>query len=440
MIISDMVGIVADDLTEANEAALQFHLRGANSQILLDFEQGSTRNVKNTQVWAVSTATRNQDPKFACEEVVKATKYFLDNLNLDYFFKKISSTLNGNIGVETLAMLETLELDAAIIIPAYPSENKVTVGGYQLIKGQPIERTEYARDVMNQLHESHVPTLIKRQLGEEKSELVGTLELQTIMKGAGPVLQKIHDLVKAGKKLIVADAVSITDIEQVVLACKKSNLRFLPVGTSATAQVLGNVWLPPLENQLSVKSIPQMPKLILSGTGTQTTITQLEVLDKSEDYDNTYFIELDMSTILNGVRDDFVERVVNNLSENNIVAVTASNLIKNFDGFSDDSLNADMTKAKLLEHVSAFLAELTSAVTNKKEVILITLGGETSFKCCQAINTNQLQIIDEIAPLVALTLDHKAQWIVSKSGHIGSSNALIEILNYFKQHEPVDEV
>ena len=216
MIISDMVGIVADDLTEANEAALQFHLRGANSQILLDFEQGSTRNVKNTQVWAVSTATRNQDPVFAHDEVVKATKYFLDNLSLDYFFKKISSTLNGNIGVETFAMLETLEWDAAIIIPAYPSENKITVGGYQLIKGQPIERTEYARDVMNQLHESHVPTLIKRQLGEEKAELVGTLELQTIMKGAGPVLQKIHELVRMGKKLIVADAVSITDIEQVV--------------------------------------------------------------------------------------------------------------------------------------------------------------------------------------------------------------------------------
>ena len=428
MIISDMVGIVADDLTEANEAALQFHLRGANSQILLDFEQGSTRNVKNTQVWAVSTATRNQDPVFAHDEVVKATKYFLDNLSLDYFFKKISSTLNGNIGVETFAMLETLEWDAAIIIPAYPSENKITVGGYQLIKGQPIERTEYARDVMNQLHESHVPTLIKRQLGEEKAELVGTLELQTIMKGAGPVLQKIHELV------------TITDIEQVILACKKSNLRFLPVGTSATAQVLGNVWLPPLENQLTVKSIQQMPKLILSGTGTQTTITQLEVLDKSEDYDNTYFIELDMNTVLGGVRDDFVERVVNNLGENNIVAVTASNLIKNFDGFSDDSLNADMTKSKLLEHVSAFLGELTNAVTSRKEVILITLGGETSFKCCQAINSNQLQIIDEIAPLVALTLDHKAQWIVSKSGHIGNSNSLIEILNYFEQHKPEDEV
>ena len=430
MIISDMIGIVADDLTEANEAALQFHLRGANSQILLDFEQGSPKNVKNTQVWAVSTATRNKEPEFAKEEVKKATQHFLDNLSLDYFFKKISSTLNGNIGVETLAMLETLDWDAAIIIPAYPSENKITVGGYQLIKGQPIERTEYARDVMNQLHESHVPTMLKKQLGAENAELIGTLELQTIMKGAGPILQKVHELVKAGKKLIVADSVSITDIEQVVLACKKSNLRFLPVGTSATAQVLGNVWLPPLENQFTVKSIPQLPKLILSGTGTQTTITQLEVLDKSEDYDNTYFIDLDMNTVLGGVREDFVERIVNNLGENNI---------KNFDGFSDDSLNADMTKPKLLEHVSAFLGELTNIVTGKKDVILITLGGETSFKCCQAINSNQLQIMDEIAPLVALTLDHKAQWIVSKSGHIGSSNALIEILKYFEQHEPEDE-
>ncbi len=86
MIISDMIGIIADDLTDANETALQFHLRGANSQILLNFES-SPQNVKNTQVWAVSTATRNQSAEFAKSEVQKATQLFLDNLNLDYFFK-----------------------------------------------------------------------------------------------------------------------------------------------------------------------------------------------------------------------------------------------------------------------------------------------------------------------------------------------------------------
>lgn len=434
MIISDMIGIIADDLTDAEETALQFHLKGANCQILLDFDS-SPQNIKNTQVWAVSTATRNKPADFAYEEVKRASQLFLESLNLDYFFKKIDSALTGNIGVETLAMLEALEWDAAVIIPACPSENKITVGGYQLVKGQPIERTEYARDNINPLFESHVPTMLKKQLGEEKSNLVALLDLQTIMKGAGPILQKLNTLVKEGKKLIIADAVSNTDIEQIVLAAKKSDLKFLPAGTTAIAQILGRVWLPPKEQEQEEKLIQDLPKLILSGTGTKTTINQLEFLEESEEYENKYFVELDMQTILGGVNINFAEKIINKLGENNIVVINASNLINNFDGFSDDSLNADMTKSKLIEHICAFLSELTKIIVAEKEIILITLGGETSYKCCTEINSNQLQIIDEVIPAVALTLDHKAQWIVSKSGHIGNEHALIDILNYFEKHK-----
>lgn len=433
MIISDMIGIIADDLTDVEETALQFHLKGANSQILLDFNS-SPQNVKNSQVWAVSTATRNKPIDFAYEEVKKATQQFLDNLNLDYFFKKIDSALTGHIGIESLAMLEVLGWDAAVIIPACPSRNKITVGGYQLIKGQPIERTEYARDNLNPLYESHVPTMVKKQLGQERADFVATLDLQTVMKGAGPILQKINTFAKEGKKLIIADAVSIVDIEQIVLAMEKSELKILPVGTTSLAQVLGNIWLQPIETIPTEKYIPEMPKLILSGTGTQTTINQLEHLETSEDFENKYFVELDMNTVLGGVNKTFVDNIVNKLGENNIVVINASNLINNFDGFSDDSLNADMTKYKLTEHVSVFLAELTKEVVSQKEVILITLGGETSYKCCTEINSNQLQIIDEVVPAVALTLDHKAQWIISKSGHIGSENSLVEILHYIQKH------
>ncbi len=433
MIISDMIGIIADDLTDVEETALQFHLKGANSQILLDFNS-SPQNVKNSQVWAVSTATRNKPIDFAYEEVKKATQQFLDNLNLDYFFKKIDSALTGHIGIESLAMLDVLGWDAAVIVPACPSRNKITVGGYQLIKGQPIERTEYARDNLNPLYESHVPTMVKKQLGQERADLVATLDLQTIMKGAGPILQKINTFAKEGKKLIIADAVSIVDIEQIVLAMEKSELKILPVGTTSLAQVLGNIWLQPIKTIPTEKYIPEMPKLILSGTGTQTTINQLEHLEASEDFENKYFVELDMNTVLGGVNKNFVDNIVNKLGENNIVVINASNLINNFDGFSDDSLNADMTKYKLTEHVSVFLAELTKEVVSQKEVILITLGGETSYKCCTEINSNQLQIIDEVVPAVALTLDHKAQWIISKSGHIGSENSLVEILHYIQKH------
>lgn len=434
MFISSLIGIIADDLTGANDTALQFHLRGSNTQILLDYE-AYLQNIKTAQTWAISTETRNVAPEIAYSKVKAATSIFIEKLNLELFYKKIDSTLRGNIAVETLAMLEVLGWDAAVVIPAFPSENRTTVGGYHLLKGIPIERTEFARDVHSPIFESHIPTLLKTQLSEENKDIVGLIELSTIMNGAGPILLKINELIEQGKKLIVADSVSITDIEQVVLAINKSDYKILPAGSAACAQVLGNIWLPEMTNQHISKTIPELPKLIISGSATQVTENQLKKLSDSEDFDNTYFIDLDLNTILADVSNELVERIINNLGQNNIVVVNTSYLIKDFDGFSDDSLDAGLTRPKLASKITDFLAKLTKIVVNRRDVILITLGGETSFKCCSAIESLQLQLVDEVAPAIALSIDHKAQWIVAKSGNLGTSNTLIDILKYFETHE-----
>lgn len=434
MFMSNLIGIIADDLTGANDTALQFHLRGSNTQILLDYE-AYLQNTKNSQTWAISTETRNVDSETAYSKVKSATKTVIDKLNLEFFYKKIDSTLRGNIAVETLAMLEVLNWDAALIIPAFPSEGRTTVGGYHLLKGVPIERTEVARDVHSPIFESHIPTLLKSQLDEDKKDIVGLIELSTIMKGAGPILFKLNELISQGKKLIVADSVSITDIEQIVLAINKSDYNILPAGSAACAQVLGNIWLPEMKNQHVQKTIPELPKLIVSGSATQLTETQIKKLSDSDDFDNTYFINLDLKTILEGVNDDLVTRVINNLGQNNIVIVNTSYLIKDFDGFSDECLDAGLTKSKLASQITDFLADLTRIVVSRRDVILITLGGETSYKCCHAIDSLQLQLVDEVAPSIALSIDHKAQWIVAKSGNLGTTNTLIDILKYFEKHE-----
>lgn len=434
MIISNLIGIIADDLTGANDTALQFHLRGSNTQILLTHE-AELQNAKNTQTWALSTETRNVPANEAYQKVKIATQTLIDKLKLEFFYKKIDSTLRGNIAVETLAMLEVLNWDAAIVVPAFPAEGRTTVGGYHLLKGVPIERTEMARDIHSPIFESHIPTLLKSQLDEEQKDLVGSIELSTIMKGAGPILFKINDLIKQGKKLIVADAVSITDIEQIVLAINKSDYNILPTGSAACAQVLGNVWLPELKNQHIAKTIPELPKLVISGSATQITANQIAKLADSDDFENTYFIDLDIKTILAGPTEALVDRVVNNLGQKNIVVVHTSNTLKEFDGFSDESLNAGLTKGKLAFIITDFLANLTKAVVNKRDVILITLGGETSYKCCSAIDSMQLQLVDEVAPAIALSIDNKAQWVVVKSGNLGTSNTLIDILKYFEQYE-----
>lgn len=434
MIISNLIGVIADDLTGANETALQFHLRGANTQILLDYE-GYLQNIKNAQTWAISTETRNVPSEVAYEKVKCATKACVEKLNLEFFYKKIDSTLRGNIAVETLAMLDVLNWDAAVIIPAFPAEGRITVGGYHLLKGVPIERTELARDVHFPIFESHIPTLLKSQLDDEKKDLVGLIELSTVMNGAGPILMKINEFISQGKKLIISDAVSITDIEQIVLAINKSEYNILPTGAAACAQVLGNIWLPESKSQHIPKTIPSLPKFVVSGSATQITETQIKKLSDSDDFENTYFLNLELKTILEGVNEELFNRIVNNLGQNNIVVVNTSYLIKDFDGFSDDCLNAGLTRPKLASLITDFLAELTKIVVSKRDVVLITLGGETSYKCCSAIDSLQLQLVDEVLPSVAISIDHKAQWIITKSGNLGNSNALIDILKYIQEHE-----
>lgn len=434
IINSNIVGIIADDLTGANDTALQFHLKGANTQILLA-DEIEPLNIKGTQTWAISTESRNIEAEKAFEKVVKASKMFTEKLNPDFIYKKIDSTIRGNIAVEVLGILSVTDFETSVIVPAFPAEMRTTVGGYHMLKGVPIERTEMALDPHSPIMESHVPTLLKNQLTEEYQNLIGQIELKTVMKGAGPILQRINELVAEGKKLIVADAVSTVDIEQIALAIKKSDTKILPTGTAAFAQALSEFWFADLDSEHIIKTFPNLPKFIVSGSATQITANQIEKLENSDEFENILAISFDLQTVLAGVTDELVERIVSNLNFDNTVVVHTSKLINDFDGFSDTSLNAELTKANLANVITDFLAELTKRVLDKKEAILITLGGETSYKCCSAIGAYQLQLVDEVAPAIALSLDHNAQWIVTKSGNLGNSDTLIDILKYFKSHE-----
>ena len=437
MILSDLVGIIADDLTGANDTAVQFHKRGASTKILLDSEY--TPKIKaGTEVWALSSESRNVPPDVAVGRVEHAIETLSTNFSFDYYYKKIDSTLRGHIALETLTILNILEYDAAVIVPAFPQEGRITVGGYHLIKGVPIGKTEIAIDPHSPITESHVPTLLQNQLGENSADIVGTIDLRTVMNGAGPILVKINELIKEGKQLIVADATSLTDIEQIALAVNKCEKKILPAGTAAFAQILSKYWLAGVEKEDVPVSIDKLPKLIISGTATQITANQIQKLEQSDDIENINFIPLDTKDILDNTKEELIERIVANLRSNVTVCIHTSSLIANFDGFSEDSLNAELTKEKLAYMITDYLAELTRKIVERIKVMLITLGGETSYKCCKALNSNELQIIDEVIPAIPLCYDINQNWIITKSGNLGNNNTLIEILQYLDKHTKED--
>lgn len=434
MAATGSIGIVADDLTGANDTALQFFMKGANTEIIFDAKDCKQKNV---EVWSLSTETRNTEAKISAEKVWNYVSDLKNNFGVEHFYKKIDSTLRGNIGIETLSMLEAIDYDAAIIAPAFVQEGRITIGGYQLLKGVPIERTDAARDTYAPIYDSYIPDIIKKQINENLCDVIGKIEFKTVAKGAYAITNKISELIEQNKKLIIADAVSLVDLEQIALSIEKSQYKLLPVGSAGLASALSDIWLPSYEEKKFEKQIPIMPKLILSGSKTSITKAQINKLEFDDDIENVYFADLTLNDILDFNVEKMAKRIIQNFGKDNIVVVHVNKLNEELNAEKNHERLVDegITKEDLAIKITDYLACLAKLTNLESDYILIAIGGETSYKCTNAINSKYLQVIDGILPAISLCIDSNSKFIVTKSGNMGQANALVDIINYFKYHE-----
>ena len=67
-----------------------------------------------------------------------------------------------------------------------------------------------------------------------------------------------------------------------------------------------------------------MPKFIVSGSATQITANQIEKLENSDEFEDVLSISLDLKTVLGGVTDELVNRIISNLRFDNAVIVHTS--------------------------------------------------------------------------------------------------------------------
>ncbi len=436
MAILGSIGIIADDLTGANDSALQFFTKGSNTEIIFEPDI-ALQNHPNVQTWALTTETRNLPPEIAAPKVWHAALKLSQNLSVEKFYKKIDSTLRGNVAVETLAMLDAIGYDAAIIAPAFVQEGRMTIGGYQLLKGVPIERTDAARDTRAPIYDSYIPDILRKQLNKNMYDVIDMIGLKTVAKGAFGITTELNKFVEAGKKLIVVDAVSVVDLEQIALAIERSQFKILPVGSAGLANALGPIWLPDSTVEKVDKKIPLLPKLILSGSKTSITAAQINNLKLDDDIENSYFVDLNLDDILTPDIEAMSKRIVQNLGKSNLVVLYVSKLEEelSLDVNRERLIDEGITRENLAVKITDYLSELARATSKMAEYILITIGGETSFKCANALNSKYLQVTDAILPAIPLCIDSNARFTVTKSGNMGSTSALVDIINYFERHQ-----
>lgn len=439
------VGIVADDLTGANDTALPFFLSGCHTRVLLGLVSPEVPS-QAAHVWAINTNSRHVNPREAVSKVRQAIALLRDEYGVEIFYKKIDSTMRGPVAQECLAALDELKGACAVIVPAYPQQERKTVGGYHLVRGLPLERTEVALDPLYPVRQSHLPTLLAL---ESKPEIVGHIALSTVMSGAGPLLKALKDSIEDGKKLVVVDACSDEDLDQIALALEKlrKSTVIVPCGSGGLAQALVRRWSPALTEGAAENVLPTLPSrpiLIINGSKSQRTRIQLEKLirhgDMGLEQAKIRVFELSMSVVLGEVSSQEIQQQVQEAlgrGETVIVSPPFLHDVQGFDRPSNDAMagpqspedrtSSHQVASAIEQLLSALAAQWVSAVP----VHLVLLGGETSRHICHRLGIQTLSLQAEVSPAMPLLFTPRLdRWLVTKSGNFGHPLALVEAVEY----------
>jgi 4-hydroxythreonine-4-phosphate dehydrogenase len=227
--------IVADDLSGAADSAAALAGR-AEVVVLLD----AAAPLPPAAVVAVDTDSRYAEPAEAGARAAAAIgRGGLGTL----VYKKIDSTLRGNIGPEVRACLSALadrygRRHLAVVAPAFPAAGRTVLGGRVLVDGEPVE----AR------HPGRVPLLAQLAAAGLTVRVLGLEELRAGDPAA--LLAAAAGAVDA----VVVDAETPDDLALTAAAC--ADLPVLPVGSAGLAHHLFSLTPTPTPTSAPGQDVP----------------------------------------------------------------------------------------------------------------------------------------------------------------------------------------
>ena len=230
--------IVADDFTGATDTGVQLARHGLRLSVSFGPEIPAEGSV------VIDTESRPLSPEAAAERV-RACLARVRPESFDCLFKKVDSTLRGNLARETLVMAELLRPELILVAPAFPDMGRTTVNGVQLLRGVPVDRTEQARDPKNPVREARLAAL----LGAETKEPVRVMGLADLRAGTASF---------DGGRIWCCDAEYNQDLLRVAELGRRHGGRVLWVGTAGLADALTageNAALPVLGVCASLSSV-----------------------------------------------------------------------------------------------------------------------------------------------------------------------------------------
>lgn len=422
------LAVIADDLTGANDTALQFAKRNIKSSVEINFVE--ITDIEDKEVIVIDTDSRDLDKELAYKKVKdiceKISKY-----DIKCIYKKVDSTLRGNLGIEIKAVDDIFNPDIVIIAPAYPANQRITIGGYHLLEGKPIELTEIANAPKTPVKKSYLPAI----LGEQVDEKIAIIDFKLLRQKIDIVTKKISEFVKNGKRWIVFDIIEEENFITLMNAVKKYK-NILWVGSAGLAEYLPYYYRWTGEKFLSMNR-RKGSILICAGSVSHITQNQVQTLLNKEKIN---LVKINMASLLEDKDNELMKKaqIINQLikAQENILLATAQ---------SDDEVEKaieigkkyNLSRKEVSEKIANIMAELIRSINVNNLSGMILTGGDMAVHICRAIGVNSIKIISEIDSGVPLGYieSNKLEklFIVTKAGAFGKPDVFIKSIRAIEE-------
>ncbi len=408
-------GVIADDFTGASDVGVQFKKEGLETVVLTDVR--SLKQIKNFDVAVIDTESRNITSTAAYNKVKKVVRS-LKALGVKIVYKKIDSTLRGNIGAELDAVLDELGLRAAILSPAFPATGRTTVNGRQLVKGVPLAETEFAHDPIHPIKESHIATLIEPQTERGIAEI----NLPKVTEGTESLKLEIKSKVQAGAEVIVVDAETPADLKAIAKAA--IDLNVLSCGSAGLAEGI-SYWLS--------SALQKGGCLVVSGSVNSVTLNQIQEAEKSM---NVTVLEPDLVRILRSINDfeaevgRLVDESLRTFSQGKDAIIRLAASKKDLSHALKFGAELGMDESETGKTILSLLGRICRKVLEEQGIGgLILVGGDTAIEVIKSLDARGIRIEGEFLPGIPLARLVGGRFeglpIVTKAGGFGSEDALI---------------
>lgn len=237
--------ILADDLSGAADGAIAFTRSGLSAVVVLsDADAAKTHGAAD--VVAIDADSRRVPPDVAAAINARlARQYLTDDL---LFYKKIDSTLRGNIAAELAALTPLAGL--AIVAPAFPATGRITRGGRAYLHGVPLEATETWRRAQLTGIADLTAILARGSVRPTRAGL-------DLVRGEPDALRDALDrMARHGAMAVICDAETEADLAAIAAASTRLACRHFWVGSAGLAHHLARASgligaTPPVSLQLS---------------------------------------------------------------------------------------------------------------------------------------------------------------------------------------------